>query len=229
MNEPRKTFSIVLNLSIAFCATLGVLLALFTAVENGYSHWSKRLLYFTQLSNVWIALICFAFGTLLLVEKKKGKPMMKNWLYLLKYVFTVSITVTGLIFCTLLAPFSEENIWYFSSILTHVVVPVLAIVDFFLLENMPLKKRHTFIALIPPLCYFVFATILSALNVDFGKGETFPYFFMNIYSEVGLFGFRTTDTYPELGTFYWIFVITLLIYGLAWAYYRLHPAVRKKK
>lgn len=228
MKEKRKNLSIILNFLIAVTATFAVALALITAKENGYSHWTKRLLYFTQQSNVWIGVTCLIFGILLLIEKKKGKPM-HNWLYLFKYVFTVSITITGIIFCSLLAPFAEENIWYFSSVLTHVVVPFLSVVDFFLLEKMPLKRWYTFISLIPPLCYFVLATVLSAMNVDFGKGETFPYFFMNINSAVGLFGFRTTDTYPELGTFYWILVITLLIYGLAWAYFRLHPAVKNKK
>ena len=85
----------------------------------------------------------------------------------------------------------------------------------------PMNKKTVWYALIPPLVYFIFGSILSILKVDFGRGQTYPYFFMNYYSEVGLFGFRYSDK-PEMGSVYWIIVILLLIIGLSKLYYKLH-------
>ncbi len=216
----KKIVSICLNILISICSILGIILACVFATRDGYSHWSKRLLYFTQQSNIWICLICIAFAVLSILEIRKKRPYINGLAYALKFVFTVSITITGIIFCALLAPFAENyNAWSFSSILTHVVVPLLSIVDFFLIDvNLPTKRSYVFYSVIPPLFYFVFSSILSILQVDFGRGDTFPYFFMDLNSEVGLFGFKNGEL-PQLGTFYWIITILLLILGLSWSYY----------
>ena len=77
-------------------------------------------------------------------------------MYVCKYIFTVSITITGLIFCGLLAPFADYNVWVFSSVLTHVVVPVLSIADFFVDDyKIDFKRFHIFLTLIPPFAWFV--------------------------------------------------------------------------
>ena len=52
--------------------------------------------------------------------------------------------------------------------------------------------------------------VVSEVLVEFGKQNNADiFFFMNYYSEVGLFGFRYSDK-PEMGSFYWIIVILLL-------------------
>ena len=225
----KTSATICFNALIFLFSMLGVILACYFAVRDGYSHWTKRLLYFTQLSNIWIGLFSGAFLIVFVLECC-GKTIMKGYMYALKYVFTVSITITGIIFCALLAPFADFNVWSFSSVLTHVVVPILSIADLFVsCGKEELKMKNTFFSLIPPAIYFVFASILCVLRVDFGKGDAFPYFFMNFYSEVGLFGFRNVPPRPELGSFYWIVVFLFLIYGLSFAYYKIYNGIAKKR
>ena len=218
----RKNIGILLNLIAGIAACVGVTLAFVYAKDDGFSSAGQRLLYFTNLSNIWIGITCLVISILSIIEIKLKKSLLKNYIYTLKFIFTVSITITGLIFCVLLAPFADFNVWTLSSILTHVVVPVTSIASYFIeMPISPMNKKHVWYALIPPLIYFIIGSILSILKVDFGRGQTYPYFFMNYYSEVGLFGFRYSDK-PEMGSVYWIIVILLLIIGLSKLYYKLH-------
>ncbi len=207
--------SVILKYVLCFSALGGVLLSLFTARADGYSHWGRRLLYFTAQSNIWIGLTTLVLA-ILLTTKMKGKAV--RILYLLKYVFTVSICITGLIFCGLLAPFSaEQNYrpWTIANLFTHVLTPVLALADFFL-DGYPLRlnNRHVFLALLPPLAYCIFAVGLESLHTDFGRGATYPYFFLNYTSPSGVFGFSRISPF-YVGSFYWIALFTLLVWGLA--------------
>ena len=218
----RRNIGILLNLIAGVAASIGVILAFIFAKQDGFSSVGQRLLYFTNLSNIWIGITCLIISIVSIIEIKLKKTLLKNYIYTLKFIFTVSITITGLIFCVLLAPFAEFNVWSFSSVLTHVVVPITSVASYFVeMPISPMNKKTVWYALIPPLVYFIFGSILSILKVDFGRGQTYPYFFMNYYSEVGLFGFRYSDK-PEMGSVYWIIVILLLIIGLSKLYYKLH-------
>ena len=125
----RKNIGILLNLIAGIAACVGVTLALVYAKDDGFLSAGQRLLYFTNLSNIWIGITCLVISILSIIEIKLKKSLLKNYIYTLKFIFTVSITITGLIFCVLLAPFADFNVWTISSILTHVVVPVTSIVS----------------------------------------------------------------------------------------------------
>ena len=223
----NKKLSICLNYAVGVLSFLGVILALFFARRDGYNPWYTRLWYFTQQSNVWIGVTCIIWAVLLCA--KTDREHIKYCVNVLKFIFTVSITLTGIIFCVLLAPFADFDVWTFSSVLTHVVVPIFSIADFFIQSDQPaLKKTHVFLTLAPAFLYFIFAGTLCILKVDFGRGDPYPYFFFNFYSEVGLFGFKGGDL-PQLGSFYWLLFMLAFILIVGFLYYRLHPATRKKK
>lgn len=222
----RKKVSFGLKLFTAASSLCGVSLSLFAARNDGYSNWSKRLLYFTAQSNLWLsftllaALIFFPFGRR--ADTPRGRRV-----YLLKYIFTVSITVTGFVYCALLAPFADRSYrsWSFPNLLTHVVAPASGIADFFVDETpLRLKKRHIFYATFPPLAYFLFASTLHLSRVDFGRGDTFPYFFLNLRSPAGLFGFSDQPPF-FMGTFYWIALFFATVLTLARIYY----AIKRKQ
>lgn len=221
-----KLVSVGINFLIFASSFVGILLACIFAKRDGYTHWGTRFLYFTQQSNIWIGVTSLALA---IVKLKGGASQKtKKVLGILKYIFTVSITVTGIIFCTLLAPFADFNIWSFSSILTHIVVPALSIVDFFTDKQLiKLEKRNVHLSILPPAAYFVVASILCLLKVDFGRGDPFPYFFMDFYSEVGLFGFIAKWP-PQIGAFYWFVFLSAFVYGLGFLYYKLHLLIFKK-
>ena len=225
MEAKRNRISFSLKFVTAFAALIGVVWSFFSASADGYSHWSKRLLFFTSQSNLWIAALFIAMLIISRTKRLSDNTRVKNFLYILKYVFTVSITLTGFIFCAVLAPGSSNvgyNAWTAASILTHVVVPVLSIADFFVdTYRVSLIKRHILLAALPPLLYSVFASVLCIMRVDFGRGEPFPYFFFNYYSPAGVFG--TSDVMPyRIGSFYWIVFMLFLIIGVGAVYRRLY-------
>jgi hypothetical protein len=215
--EIFKRISYGLKVAILLSALGGVVLSLFYAERDGYSHWSKRLLYFTGLSNVWIG-ICVLIILIAPFVKALNTDFGKDMLYVLRYIFTVSITVTGIVYCFILAPFATEgefNPWTLSNVLTHVVAPVLNLADFFIDEyKLRLTKEHIVFTAIPPLMYFVFSSILNLLSVDFGRGEDYPYFFLNLKSPAGIFGFSDTPPFV-IGSFYWILLFLFMVYSIA--------------
>ena len=227
----KKTFSIINKFLIALASLGGVLISLFFAKEDGYSHWSKRFLFFTNLSNIWIGLTCLILAILLVIKLKTGKDCVKNWWYILKYVFTVSTTITGLVFCFLLAPNvnGQYHPWSFYSLLTHIVTPVLTLVDFFLDEH-PNKfnAKHALLSLLPLLAYLAFASVFSLLKIDFGRGDTFPYFFLNYYSPAGFFGFSDVKPFV-MGSFYWIIIFLLLTLSISFTLIKLYNLRFKKE
>ena len=224
----RKKISLILKILICSFAFLGIALAMVFAQQDGYSHWSKRLLYFTQQSNLWIGAICLIIATLQLTKSEKGASSV---LYLIRFIFTVSITVTGVVYCTLLAPFADENFnaWSFGNVITHVIVPALSIADFIIDDaQYNCSKKQVFLTTVPPLAYFIFATVLCVNMVDFGRGDPYPYFFLNYYSEAGLFGFVHGDL-PQLGSVYWIILFLGMVLGLGYLYRRIHVKAHNAK
>lgn len=215
--EIFERISYGLKVAILLSALGGVVLSLFYAERDGYSHWSKRLLYFTGLSNIWIG-ICVLIILIAPFIKALNTDFAKDMLYVLRYIFTVSITVTGIVYCFILAPFAEEgefNPWTLSNVLTHVVAPLLTLVDFFIDEyKLRLTKEHIAFTAIPPLMYFVFSSILNLLGVDFGRGDDYPYFFLNLKSPAGIFGFSDTPPFV-IGSFYWILLFLFMVYSIA--------------
>ena len=216
----KEKISFWLKLLTVSVSLSGLILSFFSAQADGYSHWSKRLMYFTSQSNVWIILIFTAILIFEAVSKNK-QANTENLLYLLKFVFTVSITLTAIVFCALLAPFSHRNgynAWTASSIMTHVITPTLAVFDLFYGKApMQIKKHHALYSAIPPLLYLVFTSILCILKVDFGRGDPYPYFFMNYYSPAGVFGF--SDVMPfAIGSFYWMLLILGIVLSVSFCY-----------
>jgi len=228
-SKMRKIFSIINKFLIVFTSLGGVLLNLIFYKKDGYSSWGVRLLYFTNLSNIWIGITCLVLAILLIIKMVKGKDFIKGWMYILKYVFTVSITITGLVFCCLLAPNTNGTYqpWTFNSLLAHVFAPVFSIVDFFLDDyEIKFNKKHIFYTALPPFFYLIFASIFCILKVDFGRGDAFPYFFMNYYSPAGIFGFSDVKPFV-IGSFYWIILFLILTLSLGLIYAKLHPTSLK--
>ena len=211
-----------LTLSLKYLTVIssfgGVALSLIFAREDGYSHWSKRLLYFTAQSNIWIGVtfLLMLFSPL----KKKNAEQWTARLYLLKYIFTVCITMTGLIFCCLLAPFSDESYqpWKAYNLLTHVFTPTFAITNLFLDEApLTIDKKDVLLSLSPFLVYSVIVSILGFTQTDFGRGVPYPYFFFNYTSPAGVFGFSNVHPF-YVGSFYWLLLFAGMTIGIAYLY-----------
>lgn len=224
-----KSFYKFMKIAVAVSAFFGVLLGLLTATADGYATPFTRLMYFTAQSNIWLGIL-YVFLAVFYCSKRKSKGAGMQRLYLLRFIAIVSISMTCLVFCALLAPFSYDvtyRPWALSNVWTHVVTPALALVDFFTDRQPIAYKRALWLCLVPFVFYFATVSVMQFYKVDFGRGEPFPYFFVNYFSPAGLFGFSKTFPYL-MGSVYWYALFGLIAFAIALAYKSIHKKLDKR-
>lgn len=216
-----KITSVLLELLTAACMIAGI--SLTSQMGGDFMAGGTAFLYFTVQSNLWIGATCAVFAILNIIALCKPDFVIPRALHIVKFVFTVSITLTGIVFCCVLAPTLPGSFKSAANVLTHVVVPLAAIIDFFLCRDwQPSLKMFAF-ALIPPIYYLIFAGIGYALDWNFGGGNNYPYFFLNWDSPAGAFGFSSEMPY-FMGCVWWIILLIIFISGVALGYL---AAIRK--
>lgn len=155
----------------------------------------------------------------------RDKAISNIW-YIFKLMGTVSITLTGTVFAVLLAPMLGKAAWSVPNTLTHVVVPFVAIIDFFVVASgAEIKRRSVVYVIIPPLLYAIYAWIGYASEWEFAKGQNYPYFFLNWGSRAGAFGF--TDELPFMGCIWWILLLLLFLVAVVWCYLAIADKIGK--
>ena len=211
----QKAISLILELTAAVCMIAGITLT--SQLGGDFMAGGTAFLYFTVQSNLWIGAVCALFFALNTAALFKPSLRIPHALYVVKFVFTVSITLTGIVFCCVLAPTMPGSFGSAANVLTHVVVPLASVADFFLCRPQSLARRTFAFALIPPVYYLIFAGIGYALRWDFGGGNNYPYFFLNWDSPAGAFGFSSEMPY-FMGCVWWIVLLILFVSGVALGY-----------
>ena len=198
----RRAVSLILKCIVIISAVIGIVLSA-RAGSHTFMGGKVVFMYFTIQSNIAVALVC-AVGAVLLLRSSRICPA---W-HVIKLVGTVSITLTGAVFCFILAPVMVSGAWNTQNVLTHVVVPLAAIADFFVTGVCGnIKKRNVFFVFLSPMAYAIYAGIGYIRGWQFARGVNYPYFFLNWGSEAGAFGF--SSELPYMGCVWWI--IALLI------------------
>ena len=152
--------------------------------------------YFTNISNF----LCLGIMFIALIQTacKRGDSYVKA-APLLKFIGMLGILLTFLVFNLMLAGAREPQLnWRIGSLLFHVVLPILYILDWFLFYERGKCKRYYPIASIGfPLAYAIFL-LIHAIILKFDSsimtptpGSTtpliYPYFFVNLETQ-GVFG-----------------------------------------
>lgn len=176
--------------------------------------------YFTTLSNIFISatLLVFLIKDAYCIIKKKN-IVLPNYLYIIKFLATISITLTFFVYLTILAPTLEGGIInsYLDNgaggLCVHFITPILSVIDFlfFDIEYKP-EKSHSIYAIIPPLLYTLFIVIASDLGLRWGTMYA-PYNFLNFGAPTGWFGFDLSFLGWEtlgIGVFYTITFLSFL-------------------
>lgn len=211
ISQTRKTISYILKLTVIISVVTGTVLSYF-AGRSSFMGGSTVFMYFTIQSNIAIAVICAVGGFLLMRNKKISKA----W-YIMKLVGTVSITLTGVVFVVLLVPLLGDDAWNVQNTLTHAVVPAAAVADFFAAASgSGIKRKSVVYIIIPPLLYAIYAGIGFVRGWDFGKGQNYPYFFLDWGSPAGAFGF--SKELPYLGCVWWILILLAFLIAVGWCY-----------
>ncbi len=218
----RKTASWILKGVVILSAVVGTALSA-AAGSRSFMGGSTVFKYFTIQSNIAIALVC-AVGAVLLARRG---PICRTW-YVIKLVGTVSITLTGVVFCFVLAPTMGRFAWNPQNVLTHVVVPLASVADFFTTGVFgSFKKRDALFVTLPPLAYAVYAGVGYARGWQFAPGVRYPYFFLNWGSPAGAFGF--TGELPYMGCVWWILALTVFLLLVGYLYLSIVNAVGRRK
>lgn len=224
----KKWLSILFKTIVFLASSIGLILVICN-IEVTYVGGLKGMLYFTNQSNLWIGLVCFVGIIIMIMEKIKQKSYVKPWMKIVKLIFTVAITLTGVVYCFVLVPTMTEDPWCLTSVLTHVVVPVFAVLDFLVYDvDFSYKYKQSFWVLIPPVYYLIFAGIGYIIDLDFGLGVNYPYFFLDWGAPVGFFGI-SKDLPHYIGMFYWLILMLGIVLGFAILYIKVSKTVNKNR
>ena len=221
ISPARRAVSIALKLIVIVSAVTGTVMSAL-ASRDTFMGGGRVFMYFTIQSNIAVALIS-AVGFCLLMRKR---PVKRGW-YTVKLAGTVSITLTGAVFAVLLAPLPGKAAWSLPNTLTHLVVPVAAVADFFVAcSGAGIGKRSVLSVIVPPLLYAVYAGIGYAKGWEFAKGQTYPYFFLNWGSPAGAFGF--SDELPYMGCVWWTLVLLSFLIAVGLCYRAVADRIGKR-
>ena len=212
----RKKSSLIWSIVIKAIVVVGAVVGLtatFVITEIGAKN---EILYYTVQSNIWIAATMLVFLILEIVALCKGREwLVPNWLRLLKFVFTVAITVTGVVYNFVLFPASlgtpdPTNPLALSSFFTHIVVPVFSVLDFVLFDYVLKTNKWSFLlGATTLLYYFPFSMVAAQLGSSFKNGAKFPYFFLD-YEKHSWFGFEGMP-----GVFWWLWIVLGVVLGIS--------------
>ena len=212
----KKKVSALLKLIAAGSSLGGVGIVMFVYTSS-FMGGLRSLMYFTILSNILLGVVE------LLALLSAGNESLQRKAGLWLYWSVVSITLTFMVFVTMLAPFMSSA-WSLPNVLTHLVAPIAAIVDYlFFDEGFFPEKKHIPGTVIPPYLYLIFTIIAYNCKWEFSHGRYYPYNFVNYGGSAGVFGF-STDVSDSLflGSFYWVVILTLFVLGIAKLFRHFH-------
>lgn len=220
LSKGQKIVSVILKIIIVLSVIGGVTMSAMASASN-FMGGDTVFMYFTVQSNILIAIVCLIGLIMILMNS----PCSKVW-YVIKLAATVSITLTGMVFCFVLAP-GMKNAWTPPSILMHALVPLLSVIDFFVICNvMKVKKINALWVAVPPLLYAIYSGIGYVRNWEFFEGHNYPYFFLNWGSEAGAVGF--TDGVPFMGPVWWMLILLVFLIIVGFVYLLIADLIRKK-
>ena len=211
----KQIIQLIIRLALVVIGVTGIIL---TSSSSSFMGDKVTFLFFTVQSNITIILIELVFAIDAFKQILGKKSFSNNILLIIKYLFTVAITITFLVFAFMLAPtLQKDYLFSFRNYSLHFIVPILAILDFFIFnDDIKLTKLNCLWGTAMPIYYVIFFLINIPLGTRYLYGDCAPYFFLN-YEK--LTWFSITDN--GLGVFYWILILTVAIIGLCYLFYLL--------
>ena len=211
-----KNRTVQLMFQTAFC-TLGILGIIASFGTFNYVFRPDFYVHFTNLSNYFCIIIMF----IELVETiKKDKNEYVTKVPLLKFIGLLAILLTFIIFNFMLAGDREPELnFYINSVLFHIVLPIMYLIDWILFyEHKKIKWNYPLISVTFPVIYAIFI-FTRAWILDFNPKAPYiyPYFFLNL-DELGI-----------TGVIKWIGILSIVFIVLGYIMYGLDKILVKKK
>ena len=192
---------------------VGILGIIFTAQSSAFMGGASVFFFFTVQSNIFIIAMALLFLINEIMVLLGKKSFINQTLLHIKYVATVAITVTFLVFFTMLAPLmGVDYLLSFNNFSLHAIVPILAIIDFILFDtDIKLTYKSSLFATISPISYVVFVYVGAIFKLKYGDNLYYPYFFLD-YETNGFFFEKGFGIIP------WIIVLLIGIIGLGFLF-----------
>ena len=211
-----KNRTVQLMFQTAFC-TLGILGIVASFGTFNYEFRSDFYVHFTNLSNY----LCIGIMVVELIETiKKKENSYTTKLPLLKFVGLTAILLTFCIFNFILAGDREMYLnFMINSVLFHIVLPIMYIVDWVLFyEHKNIKWTYPLISVIFPIVYAIFIFI-RAWILDFNPEAPYiyPYFFLDL-NELGV-----------NGVIKWIGILSIVFIVVGYVIFGLDKISKRKK
>ncbi|MCB5288194.1 MAG: Pr6Pr family membrane protein [Candidatus Cloacimonetes bacterium] len=212
----------ILSLIVIVAGIYGSVRTIWVGGRPDFNH----LLYFTVMSNLAIAGLYLYFLYAERRELRDPSFRIPQGMHTLKYVLTISISLTcGVFFVLLLPQYGLSVLWMPGNLSTHLIAPIAAILDYIFFEKSQVKQRFTLLyTVIPPYAYVVLTLVLSRLGVRYAEGEIVPYFFLN-YEKLGWLRFSENG----IGVIYWILIISVVMLGIGQLILALNTWAQKRK
>ena len=211
MNIVKALTKVIIKAALIVVGILGIV---FTAQSSAFMGGVSVFFFFTVQSNIFIIAMALIFLVNEVMVLLKKKSFINQTLLHIKYTATVAITVTFLVFFTMLAPLMGiDYLLSFNNFSLHAIVPILAIVDFFLFDtDIKLTYKTSLFATISPICYVIFVYIGAIFKLKYSDNLYYPYFFLNIDTNGFFFEKGTMGVIP------WIIILLGFIIGLGCLY-----------
>lgn len=221
-----KKAIIIYRIFFAFVCGLGLYLGMINKAEDGFMGNGTALNFYTLQSNLWVFILeCFLI-TFSIIEERKHVTIIGSKVVVVKFVLTVAILITFIVYWCMLAPYINQNdIFALSNILLHLVSPMLMLVDFLFLDrDFSFGKENIFLVLIPPLYYLIFAICRAEVSSTlFNNGSRYPYWFVDLDT----FGWLGSINGP--GVIYWALLLFVGVFFLGTAIYKMYNYIGKRR
>lgn len=179
----------------------------------------KPFTYFTNLSALFVGIMCGIFLYYDIKGRKVTPVLCKA-----KFIATISVLITFLLYALFIGPTQEGGLFvayqnmYWTSLIEHLIIPVAAILDFYISDmSYEFTIKDASLGVVPSLIYCGYALILSLAGVTWltSKDEVMcmPYNFLNYKAPCGWFGMDLggiSTTTLGIGVAYFIIVFSII-------------------
>ena len=154
----RLIVGILFNIAIIVMVSVCVVFFIRYSINGGNDN---RFRYFTNISNITVALISIANTVLLIVSLLKEKIVIPKFFSIIKLIGITMTTLTFFVVLFVLAPATSFLLMYQDGkFFTHLLVPVFVVISFLFFEEKTLFEwKYSILGVVPPIIYSIVYTI----------------------------------------------------------------------
>ncbi|MBQ2892366.1 MAG: hypothetical protein IJE45_05690 [Bacilli bacterium] len=173
MNKKKFITSMVFNGLIIILGIIGFILSI---IKHGFG----LIQYYTQLSNIFLLGVTIALFVYQILYLKKGLEIPRI-LKVLKYSATCMVSITLIVVIFILIPmagfeYTSYMLFEGTTLYYHTLCPLLAVLSFFILDEIEFEKKDKWYAFLPTVAYGIVIVFFNLIKVIKG-----PYGFLYIY------------------------------------------------